>query len=138
MVQSTRFALLLVVPVFAIASQGAAYTYHWEMEETPQGAESASLIEPVQVVLLDEVVEVASHSASLQLREKYSVHLGTEWNANHAYSLLRTFESIPQAMNNPYDWDDRDREGRPLASGVYLYRLVTAESVLTRKLILLR
>ncbi len=103
MIQSTRFALILVVPVFAIASQGAAYTYHWEMEETPQGAESASLIEPVQVVLLDEVVEVASHSASLQLREKYSVHLGTEWNANHAYSLLRTFESIPQAMNNPYD-----------------------------------
>ena len=103
MIQSTRFTLFLVVLVFAIASQGEAYTYHWEIDETPQGAESASLIEPVQVVLLDEVVEVASHSASLQLLEKYSVHLGTEWNANHAYSLLRTFESIPQAMNYPYD-----------------------------------
>ena len=105
MIQRTRSTLLLVVVVlvFAIASQGEAYTYRWEIDETPQGAESASLIEPVQVVLLDEVVEVASHSASLQLLEKYSVHLGTEWSANHAYSLLRTFESIPQAMNYPYD-----------------------------------
>ena len=98
-----RFVLISVLAFFAIVSQVEAYTYHWEIDETPQGAESASLIEPVQVVLLDDVVEVASHSASLQLLEKYSVHLGTEWSANHAYSLLRTFESIPQAMNYPYD-----------------------------------
>ena len=52
-------------------SPAAAYTYHWEIDETPQGAERASLIEPVQVILLDEVIEVASHSASLQLMEKY-------------------------------------------------------------------
>ena len=103
MMQITRFTLISVILFLGIASQGEAYTYRWEIDETPQGAESASLIEPVQVVLLDEVFEVASHSASLQLREKYSVHLGTEWNANHAYSLLRTFESIPQAMNYPYD-----------------------------------
>ena len=35
-------------------------------------------------------------------------------------------------------WDGRDAEGRSLASGVYLYRLVTADGVLTRKLTLLR
>ena len=35
-------------------------------------------------------------------------------------------------------WDGRDDAGRPLASGVYLYRLVTREGVLTRKLTLLR
>ena len=35
-------------------------------------------------------------------------------------------------------WDGRDDEGRPLASGVYLYRLVTSEAVSTRKLTLLR
>ena len=35
-------------------------------------------------------------------------------------------------------WDARDDQGRPLASGVYLYRLVTAEAVQTRKLTLLR
>ena len=35
-------------------------------------------------------------------------------------------------------WDGRDDQGRPLASGVYVYRLVTAEAVQTRKLTLLR
>ena len=35
-------------------------------------------------------------------------------------------------------WNGRDDAGRPVASGMYLYRLVTEEGVLTRKLILLR
>ncbi len=35
-------------------------------------------------------------------------------------------------------WDGRGAEGRPLASGIYFYRLVTAEEALTRKLVLLR
>ena len=35
-------------------------------------------------------------------------------------------------------WDGRGDQGRPLASGVYLYRLVSADGVLTRKLTLLR
>ena len=43
-----------------------------------------------------------------------------------------------QAGSHRVHWDGRDDEGRPLASGVYLYRLVTNEAVLTRKLTLLR
>ena len=35
-------------------------------------------------------------------------------------------------------WDGRDGEGRPLGSGVYLFRLVTGEGMLTKKLTLLR
>ena len=35
-------------------------------------------------------------------------------------------------------WDGRDAAGHPLASGIYLYRLVTTEGILTRKLTLLR
>ena len=35
-------------------------------------------------------------------------------------------------------WDGRDATGRAVASGTYLYRLVTSEVVLTRKLVLLR
>ena len=35
-------------------------------------------------------------------------------------------------------WKARDSQGRPLASGMYLYRLVTDEGILTRKLTLLR
>ena len=43
-----------------------------------------------------------------------------------------------QAGYHRFRWDGRDDEGRPLASGIYLYRLVTGEGVLTRKLTLLR
>ena len=43
-----------------------------------------------------------------------------------------------QAGYHRLHWDGRDAAGRPVASGAYLYRLVTEEAVLTRKLILLR
>ena len=43
-----------------------------------------------------------------------------------------------QAGYHQLHWNGRDDAGRPLASGVYLYRLMTAEGVLTRKLVLLR
>ena len=43
-----------------------------------------------------------------------------------------------KAGHHRLHWNGRDDAGRPLASGIYLYRLVTAEGVLTRKLILLR
>ena len=95
--------LAVVFSLGVLASQSEAYTYHWEIDETVDGTESASLIEPVQVELLDEVVDVASHSASLQLRMEYSVHLDTAWTAQEAYSLMRTFESIPQEINYAYD-----------------------------------
>ena len=43
-----------------------------------------------------------------------------------------------QAGYHQLRWDGRDDEGRSVASGLYLYRLVTDETVLTRKLTLLR
>jgi len=103
MMKTTRFALisviLLVGGICNPASQGVAFTYHWEIDETPEGSESATIVEPVQVTLLDEPVEIASHSASLALMRKYSVHMGPEWNQSYAYRLLQTFESIPQERN---------------------------------------
>ena len=101
-----RFTLILVT--FLVGgicnpdSQGAAFTYHWEIDETPEGSESATVIEPVEVTLLDERIQVVSHSASLALMRKYSVYLGIEWSPGHAYRLLQTFESIPQKTNSPY------------------------------------
>ena len=47
-------------------------------------------------------------------------------------------EEDQQAGYHRFHWNARDAKGRPLASGMYLYRLVTAEGVLTRKLVLLR
>ena len=43
-----------------------------------------------------------------------------------------------QAGHHQLAWDGQDSEGHSLASGVYLYRLVSTEGILTRKLILLR
>ena len=43
-----------------------------------------------------------------------------------------------QAGYHRLHWDARDDAGRPVASGMYLYRLVTDEGILTRKLMLLR
>ena len=43
-----------------------------------------------------------------------------------------------QAGYHRLPWDGRDAAGRSVASGTYLYRLVTDEVVLTRKLVLLR
>ena len=43
-----------------------------------------------------------------------------------------------QAGYHRLHWNGLDREGHPLASGMYLYRLVTEEDILTRKLTLLR
>ena len=47
-------------------------------------------------------------------------------------------QGLQQAGYHRLHWDGRDEAGRPVASGLYLYRLVTAEAVLTRKLLLLR
>ena len=43
-----------------------------------------------------------------------------------------------QAGYHRLHWDGRDDEGRPLASGIYFYRLKTTNGILTRKFTLLR
>ena len=97
-----RLALISVTLFSSIICQGNAFTYRWEINETPEGNESATVVEPVQVTLLGEPIQVVSHSASLALMRKYSVHLGPEWSPGHAYRLLKTFETIPQETNYFY------------------------------------
>ena len=47
-------------------------------------------------------------------------------------------EGPAQAGTHRLNWDGRDDQGRPLGSGMYVYRLVTAAGAETRKLTLLR
>ena len=95
--------IFIFLPLFgSIVSVSEAFTYHWEIDETPEGSESATVVEPIEVTLLDEQIQVPSHSASLALLRKYSVHLGPEWDPGYAYRLLQTFESIPQETNDLY------------------------------------
>ncbi len=98
--KTTFFMLFSVIFSCAIVSHGNAYEFRWEIDETPEGQESATVVEPVQVTILDEQVEVSSNSASIWLMKRYSVHLGTEWSPGHAYRLLETFKSIPQYVNH--------------------------------------
>ena len=95
--------MLTAILFCGVIQLGWAFDFSWEIDETPEGAESATVVEPVQVVILGEAVAVPSHSASLALMRKYSVHLGPEWSAGYAYRLLQTFESIPQRTNSPYE-----------------------------------
>ena len=75
------------------------YDFLWQIDETPEGQESATVVQPVQVLILDELIEIADNSASIRLLKKYSVHLGAEWDAAHAARLLQTFELVPQEKN---------------------------------------
>ena len=80
----------------------AQFTYTWKTDTTYEGTESATLVQPVQVMFLHEPIQVVPHSASLRLMQQYSVLLGTEWSEGQTYRLLQTFESIPQLSNDPY------------------------------------
>ena len=90
--KNIRFTFLLVI--FFLVSQSAAFTYHWKIDETPEGSESSTVVEPVQVTLIDEPMEVVSHNASLALMQKYSGPLGPEWSPRHA--------SYSKALNLSY------------------------------------
>ena len=78
------------------------YDFLWQIDETPEGQESATVVQPVQVLILDELIELADNSASIRLLKKYSVHLGAEWDVAHASRLLKIFELIPQKTNGVY------------------------------------
>ena len=81
----------------------AQFTYTWKTDTTFEGADSVNLVQPVQVIFLQQPIQVVPHSSSLRLMQQYSVLLGTEWSDGQAYRLLQTFESIPQARNNISD-----------------------------------
>ena len=64
------------------------------------------------------------------------VHLEVFSVIGQRVAVLR--QGPQQAGYHQLHWNGRDREGRSLASGMYLYRLVTDEGILTHKLTLLR
>ena len=77
-----------------------AFEYSWQIDGTPQGQESATAIQPVQVVILDQQIDVEPHSASIELLKRYSVILSGNWTSAQAHALLQTFKSIPQLTNH--------------------------------------
>ena len=47
-------SFIIFILFYGVALQGAAFEFSWGIDETPEGAESATVVEPVQFVLLDE------------------------------------------------------------------------------------
>ena len=91
---------IVFASIISILPISHAFEFSWQLDETPEGQESATIVQPVKVVILDEQVEVADNSASIRLMQKYSVHLGKEWDVAYAHRLSQTFESIPQTEND--------------------------------------
>jgi hypothetical protein len=52
--------------------------------------------------------------------------------------LVRSWSSVPVDGRRSLLWDGRDANGRPVSSGVYVCRLVTAELTASRRLVLAR
>ena len=98
----TQIGAILLLTLILSGHAFAQFTYTWKTDTTYEGTESANLVQPVQVMFLNQPVQVAPHSGSLRLLQQYSVLLGTEWSDGEAYRLLQTFESIPQLSNDPY------------------------------------
>ncbi len=96
---SLSSSVILLLTLIFSGPAFAQYSYTWKTDTTYEGADSVNLIQPVQVLFLDEPIQVVPHSASLRLMQQYSVLLGTEWSDGQAYRLLQTFESIPQPSN---------------------------------------
>lgn len=97
--QRILIVVIVLASIISIIPISHAFEFSWQIDETPEGQESATVVQPVEVVILDEKIEIADNSASIHLMKKYSVHLGSEWDAAHASRLLQTFDVIPQTAN---------------------------------------
>ena len=96
-----RFASLNMILLTLIFSGHALaqFTYQWKTDTTYEGVDKATLVQPVQVMFLQQPIQIVPHSSSLRLMQEYSVLLGTEWSDGQTYRLLQTFDSIPQLRN---------------------------------------
>lgn len=77
-----------------------AYEYQWISDETFSGQEMSSIVEPLKVIILDDVVEIPSTYTSLQLKDDYGVHLVGEWTYEQSYALYQTFKDVPQKADH--------------------------------------
>ena len=90
---------IVFASIISILPFSHAFEFSWQIDETPEGQESATAVEPIEVTLLDQPIQISSHSASIFLMKKYSVYIDTNWSSIDAYKLLQTFETIPQRTN---------------------------------------
>ena len=62
--------------IYFLASSAMAntFTYHWEIDETPSGQESVSLLEPIEVEIEGSGIKASlSDGAATKLASKYKI-----------------------------------------------------------------
>jgi hypothetical protein len=75
-------------------------------------------------------------SLRFQLPERQYIEIAVYNVLGEKIATLRTGETA--AGRHMLNWNGRDHANRPVAAGLYFYRLSTASTVLTKKLIILR
>ncbi len=81
-----------------------AFEYHWESNETPEGVESYTPVDPIHIELLGDLKQISHHSASLILKDKYNVYLDDDVEPAHAAALLNTFGAIADRYDAVSYW----------------------------------
>ena len=89
----------MIIVFASIVSISYAFEFSWQIDETLEGQESVTIGKPIEVILLDQLIQVPPNSAAISLKKKYSVCINTNWSSIDAYKLLQIFESIPQGIN---------------------------------------
>ena len=96
----TTISFLLLVSVAY-----ADFEFEWISDETYQGQETVTPVEPLKINILGKEVEVFDDSFALKLHDLYNVYLyNYSWTNEYSYALLNAFEQIPL----PY-WDKLER-----------------------------
>ncbi len=98
-IRKSLIAAVVFSSIISILPISHAFEFSWQIDETPEGQESATAVEPIEVTLFDQPIQVSPHSAAVFLMKKYSVYIDISWSGLDAYKLLQTFESIPQRTN---------------------------------------
>ena len=90
-----------------------AFEYHWESNETPEGVESYTPVNPVHIELLGDLKQISHHSASLILKDKYNVYVDDDASPAHAAALLNTFSAVASRYDTVSYWTVVDHHVLP-------------------------
>lgn len=102
---SIKIVLVAISHLLIVSICQADFEFEWITNETHQGQEKTTPVDPLQINILGKDVEVFDDSSALKLHDIYNVYLDNySWTNEYSYALLNAFEQIPL----PY-WDTLDR-----------------------------
>lgn len=102
--QTPLIIVIVIASITLILPNSYPFEYSWELDDTLEGQDTVTPIEPIEVILLgEEPIEVPTHDAAFYLMRKYSVLIDAEWTEREALQLLNIFNTIPQPQHSYVD-----------------------------------